>query len=200
MPLFARRLPHPGPFADCRRYKPRLREDFRFQCAYCNISEGYRRGSEIFGVDHFRPKATFPELAEVYTNLYYYCCANCNSTKGSRYPDERLLNAGIGYLDPCAADPFDSDFWEESNGLLSGLSPSGRFTIETIDLNRVECQRFRFRRRQLRERILRLRSELATAMDPFETGWRLAADALAAAEANWEECFGVYPQMREDGR
>src|SRR4051794_29805210 len=111
MPRFLRRDPAPGPYTDYKKYKPFLREDFWYQCAYCNISEGYRKGTEVFGVDHFRPQKGFPELSAVYSNLYY-CCAGCNSNKGSRFPDEHLQKAGIHYVDPCAVNPFDSDFRE----------------------------------------------------------------------------------------
>ncbi len=193
MPLFVRHRPPPGPFADYKRYKPFLRQDFRFQCAYCNISEGYRKGSDIFGVDHFRPRIRFPELAAVYANLYY-CCANCNSIKGQRFPDEHLLKAGICYVDPCSVDPFLRDLFEERDGLFSGLTSSGRFTIDVIRLNREECRRFRFRRQQSAERITRLRSVVA-ALDPNDDGSRLAADALLAAQAEWDECYGSYPRM-----
>ena len=55
------------------KYKPHLRIDFQWRCAYCETTEVYRRGVDVFGVDHFKPKAKFPELDCHYPNLYYCC-------------------------------------------------------------------------------------------------------------------------------
>jgi hypothetical protein len=91
-------------------------------------------------------------------------------------------------------DPFDEDFREEADGMLSGASPSGELTIEAIRLNRAECVRFRLRRRRSAERIPRLREALLD-LDESDPGRQLAEEALRYAEAEWEECYGRAPQV-----
>ena len=189
---FARRHPPPGPFDNYRRFKPYLREDFRFQCAYCNISEGYRKGSDVFGIDHFRPKALFPDLELTYKNLYY-CCAICNSVKGQRFPNAAMIANGTCFLDPCAVDPFAGDCREQGDGHLTGISPSGGFTIEAISLNRGECVLIRRRRLRTAERIRALWSEIAQ-LSPGQSGRLLAERDLNDAQADWDECYGSYPR------
>ncbi|MEZ5401422.1 MAG: HNH endonuclease [Bryobacteraceae bacterium] len=193
MAQFTRRTPPPGPFVNYQRFKSFLREDFRFQCAYCNITEAYRRGSDVFGVDHFRPRAHFPDLATTYSNLYY-ACNKCNSIKGSRFPTETMRNQGIGFVDPCAVNPHENDLREAADGKLEALTGSGTYTIAVIRLNRIECVTFRLQRRRTAARIAALRGEIE-ALDPHDRGTILALEALHAAEQEWEACFGSHPGM-----
>jgi hypothetical protein len=70
----------PGPFVDHRSYKPHLRERFHRKCVYCRTSDGIK-GSEGFGVDHYLPRSSYPDLLVVWFNLFYACNV-CNTWKG----------------------------------------------------------------------------------------------------------------------
>ena len=41
-------------------YKPFLRIDFEYRCAYCKNREAVEGGSKKFDIDHYKPKSKFP--------------------------------------------------------------------------------------------------------------------------------------------
>ena len=91
-------------FSDYTSYRPYLRKDFEYQCAYCEMTEASVFGIETFGIDHFKPKKVFPGLICVYENLYY-CCNDCNRYKGAVWPSAERTAEGYFFPDPCACDP-----------------------------------------------------------------------------------------------
>src|SRR5258706_12879899 len=94
-------------YSDYRRYKPILREDFRYCCAYCATHEVIFGALRHMTIDHFRPKGLtqFAHLIAEYGNLYY-CCGECNTYKGDRWPSEAELEADLRFVDVCAEDLF----------------------------------------------------------------------------------------------
>lgn len=74
------RVHGPSGYADYESYRPWLRDEFFFRCAYCLRREpwGPRKGE--FHIDHVRPQASNPDLALTYDNLVYSCCS-CNLGK-----------------------------------------------------------------------------------------------------------------------
>ena len=54
-------------------YRPFLRRDFAFRCAYCLRHEFFFGGGEAGEIDHFRPRHLFPDLLNNYDNLYWSC-------------------------------------------------------------------------------------------------------------------------------
>ena len=183
------RQPDPGPLADYRSYRQNLRVDFRYQCAYCNVTEGYRKGSDAFEIDHFRPRSKFPLLGADYSNLYY-ACGSCNRFKNDVWPDAATESDLLVFVDPCHVDPFERDLIEQSDGMLVAGSRSGAYTLEVLKLNRPNCLNFRRRRLSLAEKIRRYRSDLAEIETP-ELSVRLVV--LNDLSAEWEECFGPSP-------
>lgn len=125
-------------------YRPFLRKDFYWSCAYCTRTEG--EASTIrFTIDHYEPQTLSPALVNDYSNLLY-CCDTCNLRKGSIYPPANALAAGVRFFRP------DTDIHEdhfESAGLrINGKTKIGEFTIDNIDLNRLDLRRLR----QIREK------------------------------------------------
>ena len=75
----------PAGYADAASYKPWLRDDFAFRCAYCLMRERWDpspSGHAGFGVDHVQARAVAGELVADYANLVY-ACNMCNSMKGT---------------------------------------------------------------------------------------------------------------------
>src|SRR5215213_9500083 len=111
--VFKRRLPPPLPnsFPDERYqgflgFKPPLREDFQYRCAYCQFHEWHRLfgGPRTFAVDHFRPRTLLTaEEQKSYGNLCY-ACGFCNTAKGHKWPTPGQRQAGLTILDPCEED------------------------------------------------------------------------------------------------
>jgi hypothetical protein len=116
----------PPQFTQYPKYKPYLQADFLRCCAYCEMSEAYRNGTDAFGVDHFRPRSRFPELECHYPNLYY-CCNECNRYKGTTWPAAVSAGKEYGFADPCECDPFLDHLRGDDNGRVTACNGSRSF-------------------------------------------------------------------------
>lgn len=100
------------------------------RCMYCE--DGH--GTEI---DHFYPKAPFPEKAFVWTNLLL-ACSECNSNyKRSACPEDSSGTRTL--LDPTVDDPRDHLLFSFSTGEYDPIDEKGRRSIEVFGLNRQVC-------------------------------------------------------------
>lgn len=88
-----------------RTCKPYLRIDFNQRCGYTDLPDFWFGGSRTFHIDHFKPRSTYPELANNYSNLIY-CCSYVNISKSKDESD---------YLDPCLNN-FNDHFFRDSSG------------------------------------------------------------------------------------
>lgn len=136
-----------------------LRPDFQFRCSYCLTHEYYFLDGEAGQIDHHRPLhppaslgLDFSHLRSVYANLYW-CCPCCNLYKGNRWPTNEQYEAGIRFLDPCAEDHIDH--WDtHPNGTVTAKSPTGRYSIQTIRLDRPRLNKRRAEAYQDKENLL----------------------------------------------
>jgi len=174
MPIFHRR-PNPPIYADYRKYKPLLREDFKYLCAYCLLHEGQEQlggGFQNFQIDHFRPVKLFPDLIRVYDNLCY-ACRWCNRAKWQTWPSEEQQASDHRFVDPCAEDLYkDHARLIADTGKLEPISPAGDYTIREINLNRKIFKDLRRNRIVAQEQIEQTKIKLA----------RLKRDATPQAE------------------
>jgi hypothetical protein len=148
MAIFKRRESPPD-YPELRRFTPHLRRDFVFQCAYCERTESYFGGQEIFEIDHFRPASKFPELSRSYENLYYVC-SKCNRHKSDTWPSEAAASRGERFADPCVEDPYLDHLRESESGGLEELTRCGRYSNDHIRLSREELRNWRLARKQAR--------------------------------------------------
>ncbi len=113
----------PSGYKDYADYKPFLRDDFIFRCAYCLERETwYPDRASSFSADHFEPKVLNPSREQDYENLIY-ACTRCNSLK----------QAKSVLIDPTVVAMADHLRVTEE-GLIEGLTPEGRDLIELLDL------------------------------------------------------------------
>ena len=189
MARFTRTLQTIPRFSDYTKFKPYLREDFRFQCAYCEMTEASVFGIEVFGVDHFQPKKLFPELTLVYDNLYY-CCNDCNRYKGPVWPSPELIGEGCFFPNPCECDPLVDHLREKHDCRWEAITKAGAFALEVLRLNREPCLRFRRKRKAVEQRIAECRRLLAS-LEPVEIR-DLVQLVLGELE---EECAEVYGRL-----
>jgi len=147
---------HPPYSKDYTKYKPYLRQDFSYRCAYCTIHEGEFGGLRNFVVEHFRPRWKFPELECEYINLYY-ACSICNNCKGKHWPSDEDIAKGLRFAEPCEEDIYEVHFGEQDDGYLKSLTLCGDYTITHIRLNRLHLVRLRLRRREGRAKIREVR-------------------------------------------
>lgn len=120
----------PGAFASYRKYKPFLRLEFARKCVYCRMPDTMK-GTDGFGVDHYRPKSIFPNLRATYSNLYY-CCNQCNRRKTDYWPSPKL-EATHFIPNPCDHVMF-SHLKYESSSVVSRSQP-GDVAMSYMDFN-----------------------------------------------------------------
>ena len=92
-------------------------------------------------LDHFRPKALFPDLVSEYANIYY-SCGPCNRAKSNRWPSDALTTMGLGFVDACHDDSA-THYGLDERGELVPLTNAARYTIDACRLNRDHLRRIR---------------------------------------------------------
>jgi hypothetical protein len=118
-------------YKNYEEYKPWLRDEFLFTCAYCLVRERWQRGGQRhFSVEHINPQVAAPSQAADYSNLIY-ACVDCNSLR----QDRPVL------------DPFSNAFADhvhiDADGLIRGLSPMGIAHIKVLLLDSEELTDYR---------------------------------------------------------
>jgi hypothetical protein len=113
----------PQGYTHYNAFKPWLRDEFSFRCAYCLFRERwYPDGQDAFSVDHLIPQIQSPELICEYTNLVY-ACRRCNALKAlHRVPDPCEVAYGM-HLRP------------QESGQIAPLSETGEALLQFLDLN-----------------------------------------------------------------
>ena len=112
-----------------------LRQMQHNKCCYCET----RLTDSYIEIEHFKPKAHFPELEQEWTNLML-ACRHCN---GAKFDSQEAI------VDPSApsSNPeehvtfrFDGHIRDGSFGVIcaNNGSPHGQATIETVKLDRKD--------------------------------------------------------------
>lgn len=98
----------------------------RGRCMYCEDSYGT-------DIEHFYPKASYPEKAFTWEN-YLLACSHCNSNrKREKFP---LQDDGSpALIDPTADDPIEHLVLLPSNGKFRAIGPKGQPSIDVFGLN-----------------------------------------------------------------
>ena len=101
-------------------------------CEYCWSQEAY--SPDTFSVEHIVP------LVKGGTNdngNLAYACQGCNNRKFTSVEGVDPLTGVIVPLYHPRRDQWAANFaWNESGTLIVGLTPTGRATVEKLDLNR----------------------------------------------------------------
>ncbi len=143
----------PPSFSDYRKYKPFLRQDFDYKCAYCDSTEPEIGGKNRTHIDHYKPKEKFPKLATIYRNLFY-ACPECNQSKKDYWPTFRQRLAKQIILNPC--DHEVSKHFDRSAARWKGRTQTGKWNMVKLLLASDE----QVRRRENRAALLELIDEL----------------------------------------
>ncbi len=130
-----------------------VRRDYNFACGYCGVREA-DAGSEL-ELDHFKPRSL--NGGDELENLVY-CCTTCNRIKGDFWADstaeKRLLHP--------PQDDLILHLRQEPDGLLTGLTETGKFHLKRLRLNRpplVALRRARMDNDRLREELQQSQAE-----------------------------------------
>jgi|SRR5579871_663693 len=158
-------------YTDYTEYRPLLRQDFRYRCAYCLRHEGHNGGEANFHIDHFRPiNGPFkrPDLKCVYTNLYY-CCSECNENKADQWPDTELEEQGFRLLDPCQPEDDHDLHWQyHADGSMEAMTRVGKYTEWICLLKRPQLNHWRKQIYRLQEKMRQHEARLEELLSPEE--------------------------------
>jgi hypothetical protein len=121
----------PYGYATYESYRPWLRDEFAFRCAFCLYREQWpsTRGRR-WDIDHLRPRKRAPELRLAYDNLVYLC-ATCNGSKKAKLVP-----------DPCRV-ALGKCVRVADNGKISARNRAGRLLIKALRLDNEDYTRVR---------------------------------------------------------
>jgi len=122
----------PAGYRTLDSFRPWLRDEFTFCCAYCRRREAWEPGRTCFEIDHLVPIAASPELALSYDNLLYACDV-CNSVKSK----QNLPDPNVALL--------TSNLTLDIDGQIRGHSRDARRIIRMLGLNDDEFVAYRAR-------------------------------------------------------
>jgi hypothetical protein len=83
------RVHGPAGYASYESFRPWLRDEFTFRCAYCLKRETWGQITGEFNLDHFEPQSLAPHRRLDYFNLIY-ACQRCNAVKFDEIVDDPL--------------------------------------------------------------------------------------------------------------
>jgi hypothetical protein len=169
-------------------YRPCLRLDFAFRCAYCLAHESEVGPSDNYGgfeVEHFRPKGRreFRRFANRYTNLLWACHA-CNRAKSDSWPTDEETSRGMRFVDPSveALGAFLALDGVRVGVAAAAAEPqAAEFMIDMINLNSAVHQRRRRRRQEIAKKLSTLDAMLQVFRERLPTPE--VADEIDHAEA-----------------
>ncbi|MDI7269246.1 MAG: hypothetical protein QME96_14750 [Myxococcota bacterium] len=165
-----RHAPEPGSY---ETYKPCLRWEFGFTCAFCLLHERDldELGSGtlgLFWVEHRIPQDDDPDLADAYSNCYW-SCGKCN---GPRKKTPVTGPEGERLLDPCR-DAWAEHFRMDGDHLVPlDADADAAYTWEAYRIDAPLKVAVRAKRRKA----------LGRALDLLDLGARQRKDALRTAE------------------
>ncbi len=124
-------------YANYRKYKLYLQDDFNRRCGYCDVFDDHCGGRKVFHIDHFRPhsRPEFEHLKHDYSNLVY-SCPYCNGAKDNDWPagnSGQSVVDGKGYIDPCDAD-FDNHLERSDDGRICPKTDVGSYMLNHLKL------------------------------------------------------------------
>lgn len=111
----------------------------RGQCEYCRSQQSF--SPQPFSVEHIKPRAlggltTAENLA--------LSCQGCNGHKYTKVSGrDRATDNLTPLFNPRTQRWRDHFRWYETTQLIIGLTPTGRATVETLQLNRTELVNLR---------------------------------------------------------
>jgi uncharacterized protein (TIGR02646 family) len=127
------------------------------RCMYCS-------GSESAQVEHYRPKATHPELTFAWENLIW-SCGICNQVKLDRFNEE------VKPINPIDDNVWNHFFIDQFGNLSPRWNPDENAldsrAVETIKLHALDRQALQESRQ---ERLVDLRSQVRQTLSLLESG------------------------------
>lgn len=124
------RIHGPVGYASYESFRPWLRDEFTFRCAYCLKRETWGQVTGDFELDHFEPQSIAPHRALDYFNLVY-ACRRCNSAKL-----DQSVGDPLGLLSSDAAVVLP-------DGAIVGMRRDTERLIKQLDLDSPKLRKWR---------------------------------------------------------
>ncbi len=141
----------PAGYTAYTAYKPWLRDEFVFRCAYCLVRERwYPNEQASFSTDHFIPQIVAPGRVLDYDNLVY-ACTRCNSWK----QDNITLN-------PCQV-AMGEFLRVNEDGTIEAMTPEAVEHVQVLGLDDSILTKFRRKMIRLMKRLEALPDERSKA-------------------------------------
>jgi hypothetical protein len=113
-----------------------VRRRAQFACEYCGVTETDSGGP--LTADHFRPRTCGG--TDDLDNLLY-CCYRCNLYKADYWPAQP---AELALWNP-RKEPVEVHLRPLADGTLYPITPTGKFTLQRLRLNRPQLVAYRLR-------------------------------------------------------
>lgn len=108
-------------------------------CEYCKIPKAYT--TKTFEIEHIIPTSKGGE--SILLNLAL-ACGGCNSFKHIRIEAKDPVSQNtVQLFNPRTQKWEDNFIWSENYISIIGITPTGRATIATLQMNRIELQNLR---------------------------------------------------------
>lgn len=180
-------------------YRPCLRWDFGFTCAFCLCHEADLvpypiRGSGLTHIEHFEPKSRQKALRNQYSNCFY-ACRFCNVSRGiapNEGPEGTLLNPCDRAWDEAFVLSGDR-FWPRDEG-----DRDATYTLNTYRLNDLPKVKMRkLRRLAVRRRVADLEETRTFERDLLDHavaggGVRSARMAKVISKLRWQAYMDLW--------
>jgi len=173
-------------------YRPCLRLDFTFRCAYCLAHESEVSPSDKYGgfeVEHFKPKGRreFRRFSNAYANLLWACHA-CNRAKSNKWPTEEETARGMRFVDPSveALGAFLTiDGIHVTVAAAAAEPAAAEYMIDEINLNSATHRRRRHLRHEIATKLATLDAMLQVFRETLPTP--AVTDDIERADADIRE-------------
>src|SRR5262245_55549990 len=104
----------------------------RGSCEYCRSQE--RFATQPFSVEHIRPRSQQGETSPGHREL---ACQGCNNPKSTKtLGTDPATEEAVPLFHPRKQRWRDHFAWSKDSAMILGLTPTGRATVETLQLNR----------------------------------------------------------------
>ena len=114
--------------------REKVAKQANYRCGYCLTQQ--KLATTPLEIEHIIPEAVGGTTNE--TNLWL-ACTSCNKHKGKQTAaSDPLTNKIVLLFNPRQQVWQEHFVWSEDNALITGITETGRATVEAIKLNRPE--------------------------------------------------------------
>jgi hypothetical protein len=121
------------------KLKLQVKERAKNICEYCRSQSAF--SSQPFAIEHIKP---FIEGGKTVLSNLAFACQGCNGHKFTHTTgDDPVTRQEVPLFNPRKQKWNENFTWNDDFTLIIGKTPTGRATVETLQLNREGCLNLR---------------------------------------------------------